>query len=91
MPNKKQPPDAFKAEPPQGIVTCSELIDAGIEKRMSNYEKIFRAREDRLIEKMDELIKIVSREYTTNKMLIILAYVIDVITFGLIAYLHTKD
>jgi len=71
------------------ISNCQDLLSNEVEMKMRIYEKSFKERDDHLIAKMDELINIVRKEYTTNRMLIYLLFAIDVVIISVIAFLHS--
>jgi len=74
----------------KGVVTdCGNMINEVVDMKIRDYVKDNDEREDRLVVKMDELINIVRKEYTTNRMLIYLLFAIDVVIISVIAFLHS--
>jgi len=69
----------------KGVVTdCNLLINSVVDMRMREYEKSNAEQDERMIDKMDELINIVKKEYTVNRGLILLLYLIDAVMIGVL-------
>jgi hypothetical protein len=83
-------PKEFSDKPDRGISDCEGLIRANIDASMRVYHKAFEGRDKQLIEKMDELINIVRKEYTVNRVLIYIQFAIDFVLVALVSYLFTK-
>jgi len=75
----------------KGVVTdCGGLINSVVDMKIRDYVKDSNEREDRLVGKMDELITIVKKEYTINRVLIVLLYIIDIVIIS-VGWIHLKN
>ncbi len=69
----------------KGVVTdCGNMINEVVDMKIRDYVKDNDEREDRLVVKMDELINIVRKEYTVNRVLIFAQFGIDMLIFATI-------
>ena len=66
------------------VTDCNLLINSVVDMRMREYEKSNAEQDERMIDKMDELINIVKKEYTVNRGLILLLYLIDAVMIGVL-------
>jgi hypothetical protein len=75
----------------KGVVTdCNSLINSVVDMKIRGYVKESNDREDRLVMKMDELITIVKKEYTINRVLIVLLYLIDIVIIT-VGWIHINN